>query len=98
MKNQSSSRSSDKSSDLFTAPRVIASRGSAFWVIGHHVTILVAEQDYTYVKIVSPPHIPGPPPHRHVDASELFHVLEGRYDILVEGETLQLGPGDTFLV
>jgi len=75
-----------------------AYRGATFWVIGHRVTILVEEKDYTYVEIVSPPHLPGPPPHRHADASELFHVLEGKYDVLVEGQTLRLGPGDSVLV
>lgn len=78
--------------------RIAASAGETFWVVGHRVTILPAGKGYTYVDVFSPARTPGPPPHRHSDCSELFHVLEGRVDFDVGDEHLQLGPGESVLV
>ena len=86
------------SSSASSPTRILPTTGNTFWTIGHKVTILVAEKDYSYIDIVSPPHIPGPPPHLHEDASELFHVIEGKYDVFVEGEWMQLSPGESVLV
>ena len=75
-----------------------ASAGETFWVVGHRVTILPAAKGYNYLDVFSPGRTPGPPPHRHSDCSELFHVLEGRVDFDVGDKHLQLGPGECLLV
>lgn len=35
----------------------------------------------------------GPPPHKH-KWEEIYVVLSGRMDVLVDGKTLHLGPGE----
>ena len=75
-----------------------ASAGDTFWVIGHRVTILHADAGFTYVDVVSPPRIPGPPPHRHRDCAEFFHVVEGTLEIFVGDERLIVGPGESVFV
>jgi mannose-6-phosphate isomerase-like protein (cupin superfamily) len=76
----------------------VPSAGETLWVVGHRVTILAAGEGYTYVDVFSPGRTPGPPPHRHSDCSELFHILEGRVDFEIGSERLQLGPGECLLV
>jgi mannose-6-phosphate isomerase-like protein (cupin superfamily) len=40
----------------------------------------------------------GPPPHFHTDREEYFFVLEGTYDLSVNGTTSQVGPGTLVFV
>jgi mannose-6-phosphate isomerase-like protein (cupin superfamily) len=75
-----------------------ASAGETFWVVGHRVTIFPVGNEYGYVDVFSPWQTPGPPPHRHRDCSEFFHVLEGLVDFDVGDERLRLGPGESVLV
>jgi len=35
------------------------------------------------------------PPHRHRNESETIHVVAGRFELFVDGERRELGPGDT---
>jgi quercetin dioxygenase-like cupin family protein len=35
------------------------------------------------------------PPHVHVDAAETIHVVEGEFEMTVDGATERLGPGQT---
>jgi quercetin dioxygenase-like cupin family protein len=35
------------------------------------------------------------PPHIHKDAAETIHVIEGEFEMTVEGRTERLGPGET---
>ena len=35
------------------------------------------------------------PPHRHLGEAETIHIVEGTFDLTVEGERTVLGPGDT---
>ncbi len=35
----------------------------------------------------------GPPPHLHRDRDEYFYVLEGTYDLTVDGKDATVGPG-----
>ena len=39
----------------------------------------------------------GPPAHFHPDQDEWFHVIEGIFDIAVDGVEHRLGPGDSIL-
>jgi quercetin dioxygenase-like cupin family protein len=36
----------------------------------------------------------GLPPHSHANESETIYVIEGRFSMIVDGEPVQLGPGD----
>ena len=36
----------------------------------------------------------GPPLHTHRTQLEIFHIIEGRFRFQVDGESLELGPGD----
>jgi mannose-6-phosphate isomerase-like protein (cupin superfamily) len=77
---------------------VTASAGETLWVVGHRVTILRATKGYTYVDVFSPGKTAGPPPHQHLDCSELFHVIEGRVEFKIGDEILHAGPGECVLV
>jgi hypothetical protein len=35
----------------------------------------------------------GPPPHYHLKDEEIFHVIEGRVEFLVDGQWQEVGPG-----
>jgi quercetin dioxygenase-like cupin family protein len=37
----------------------------------------------------------GPPRHVHTLEDETFHILEGRFEFWIDGETICAGPGDT---
>jgi quercetin dioxygenase-like cupin family protein len=39
------------------------------------------------------PGFPGPPPHTHAHLHDMFYVLEGVLTLLVDGETVEAGPG-----
>jgi mannose-6-phosphate isomerase-like protein (cupin superfamily) len=77
---------------------ITPSAGETFWVVGHQVTILPAGAGYSYADVSLQARTPGPPPHRHADCSELFHVLEGRVNFEIGEDRLQLGPGESVLV
>jgi quercetin dioxygenase-like cupin family protein len=49
-----------------------------------------------FCMLVDNPH-PGwsLPPHVHEDAAETIHVIEGEFEITIDGETARLGPGQT---
>lgn len=40
----------------------------------------------------------GLPPHSHANESETIYVVEGRFDMLVGGQPVELGPGDVIHV
>jgi len=75
-----------------------ATAGDTFWVIGHRVTILHTDPGFTYVDVLSPAKVPGPPPHRHRDCAEFFHVIEGTLEVFVGEERILAGPGESVFV
>ncbi len=36
----------------------------------------------------------GAPPHRHPGQDEMFHVLDGEFELMIDGVSRRLGPGD----
>ncbi len=44
---------------------------------------------------ISPPG-GGPPPHKHENENETFFIVEGEYEVLVDGEWVKAYPGDAF--
>jgi quercetin dioxygenase-like cupin family protein len=40
----------------------------------------------------------GPPLHKHLEQTEVFHIRKGRYQIYLEGEVLEVSEGDCAVV
>lgn len=66
------------------------------WVLGHRIRPLETDASYGMVEIMSPPHVPGPPPHFHKSEHEFFLVVHGTLDVMVDGAWRRCGPG-TFM-
>ena len=73
-------------------------RRESYWVLGHHVTPLPTIGDYGLVEIVSPPHVPGPPPHHHADSAEFFYVADGCLDVQLDGAWCTLEAGESVCI
>ena len=71
----------------------------SFPVLGDSVDILVTAEmsngQSTMLLETSPPG-GGPPPHRHENEDEAFFIVEGEYELLVDGEWVKGYPGDAF--
>ncbi len=50
------------------------------------------------VYIRTPEQTPGPPPHYHDKATELFLILRGTLEVVCDGRVMPLGPGESFVV
>lgn len=68
-----------------------------YGVVGDTYTILLTGADtdgrYGLIDMFVPPG-GGPPPHRH-DFEEMFHVLEGEFEITFRGQTSTIRAGET---
>lgn len=61
----------------------------------------LAEQDdgdFSIMERTLPPGGRRPPPHRHLNCSEAYFVLDGLVSVVVEGEELAVGPEGFVLV
>ena len=74
------------------------SANQTLWVLGQKVTYVETIGDYSLLEVSATPSIPGPPPHYHEDAAELFHVIEGALEVLNDGSWHTLKPGDSLTV
>ena len=74
------------------------SENKTLWVLGHKVTYVETIGDYSLLEVSVTPDIPGPPPHYHIDAPELFHVIEGEMDVLLDGTWHSITKGDSLMV
>jgi len=70
-------------------------KNEEIWILGHKMTMHESSGDYDMVVGETAPGVPGPPPHSHQNCSEVFMVLEGQMEFLVNGEKLLLGPGES---
>lgn len=50
--------------------------------------------EYVEMEFVLPAGCVPPPPHVHREQVEEYEVLEGRFDVVVDGEWRTLGPGE----
>jgi mannose-6-phosphate isomerase-like protein (cupin superfamily) len=73
-------------------------RTQSYWVLGHRVTPIETLSDYALLNMVTPVGVPGPPPHYHEDAAELFLVTEGELDVMIDGEWQTLRAGESACV
>jgi uncharacterized cupin superfamily protein len=64
----------------------------------HPVRLLLSNEEsageVTIYEFLLPPKSPGSPPHTHSLEDEYFYVISGTLDVLSNGETLRLNPGD----
>ncbi|NND33959.1 MAG: cupin domain-containing protein [Saprospiraceae bacterium] len=65
------------------------------WVLGHKITPISVSGDYDMVIGETPAMVPGPPPHFHAKLKEVFMVLEGEMDFVVDGVPRKLTKGDS---
>lgn len=56
---------------------------------------LRTDGSYGMVEIMSPPHVPGPPPHFHKSENEFFFVVDGTLDVMINGDWIRCGPGSS---
>jgi mannose-6-phosphate isomerase-like protein (cupin superfamily) len=83
------------------AAHVMRGEGRSMWIFGELVTYKVtAEQTggaYSLFEVVTRPG-GGPPPHVQHREDEAFYVLEGEYEFVVEGRTINAGAGSLIYV
>ena len=66
---------------------------NTFWVLGHKVRLIETDDAYGMIEVVSPPHVPGPPPHYHKAENEFFFVIKGTLDVMSNGEWQSCSAG-----
>ncbi len=77
--------------------------GRAVWVLGGQLLTykVTAEQTggaYSLFEVMSRLEEGGPPPHVQHREDESFYVLEGEYEFLVEGRTINAGAGSLIYI
>lgn len=55
------------------------------YVLGHKITPMEVSGDYDLVLGETPAHVPGPPPHNHLNLDEVFLVTEGEMEFIIDG-------------
>lgn len=65
------------------------------WVIGHKIEPVNASGEYDAFIGETPSGIPGPPPYYHSKYAELFLVLKGKMEFIVEGQKRILHEGES---
>ncbi len=68
---------------------------NTLWVLGHRISPIEVTGDYDMIIGETAPQVPGPPPHFHLKYHELFLVLEGELDFVVNGEPRKIRPGES---
>ena len=66
---------------------------NTLWVLGHRIRPVDTDGSYGMVEIVSPPHVPGPPPHFHKTESEFFLIIKGTLNVMRDGDWQQVHAG-----
>lgn len=66
------------------------------WVLGHRIRPMATDESYGLIEVVSPPHVPGPPPHFHKTEREFFFIIKGTLDVMADGDW-QRYPAGSFV-
>jgi mannose-6-phosphate isomerase-like protein (cupin superfamily) len=74
--------------------KILAARGS---VMAFKAVAAQTGGDFSLMERTVPPHGRRPPPHRHVNCSEAFWVLDGTITFVLDGVSLS-GRRDDFLL
>ena len=101
-----SSPSSSSSGSAPSPPPPCFHRGyrdaRVLWALGTRVRFLVDSADtggrFSVQEHYVPACHPGPPPHSHTDAEEMFHILDGALKVTVAQTPCVARPGDTLIV
>ena len=64
------------------------------WVLGHKISPVEVSGDYDLVIGETAPNVPGPPPHFHSALNEVFMVLEGKMEFVINGEKKIIQKGE----
>ena len=71
--------------------------GQGYWVDGDLYYLKLHSSEiggaYAVFELTIAPYAPGPPPHRHAEASEAFYILDGSLTMSVEGQDVIATPG-----
>jgi mannose-6-phosphate isomerase-like protein (cupin superfamily) len=70
-------------------------KNNNLWVLGHQISPIEVSGNYDMVVGETAPNVPGPPPHFHSGMNELFMVLEGEMEFIVNGEAKLLKQGES---
>lgn len=68
---------------------------STKWCLGHKVKLFQQSGNYDLAHGESPPMVPGPPPHLHKKYHEIFLIVEGEMEFMVNGEIRRVGEGES---
>jgi quercetin dioxygenase-like cupin family protein len=69
--------------------------------LGEYLVVRSNEEtqgEYVEMEWSLPPDAFAPPPHRHPTQTESYEVLEGSFEVVVDGDWQRLGPGDSATV
>ena len=86
-------RSAAANDRAFATRRRDTVKTESLWVLGHKIRPLDTDASYGMVEVISPPHVPGPPPHFHKRESEFVLVVDGTLDVMTNGDWARCGPG-----
>ena len=67
---------------------------TSFIVMGHRVTPFETSGDYDLVIGETPGGMQGPPPHIHKTYNEVFVVIQGEMEFVLDGLVRKIGAGD----
>ena len=73
-------------------------QGRPLWVIGHKIIVIQTTGDHGFADVQVTPGVPGPPPHYHEKADELYYVVEGSVEIMRDGEWHTVHTGESLHV
>ena len=65
------------------------------WVLGHKISPVFVSGEYDMVIGETPAQVPGPPPHYHKEYNEVFLVIEGEMEFMVDGEVKIVKAGES---
>jgi quercetin dioxygenase-like cupin family protein len=69
------------------------------FVLGQEITLKLAKPatggDYYLFEVLSPPGV-GVPPHVHQHEDEIFQVIEGEFELFLDGKTYKATQGAVF--
>lgn len=72
---------------------ILMKENNNLWVLGHKISPVEVSGNYDMVIGETPPNVPGPPPHYHSGLNELFMVLEGEMEFMINGEIKKVTQG-----